>query len=178
LPLAGNSLQVGDSFATHNHFYGAQVGIAGKTVPADCLSLECGFKIGIGETVEDLEIAGGQVRTLANSRRIASPAGLLALPSNSGHFQKGQFAEVPELDLKMAVPLTSHMTFTTGFSTLYWSRILRPGQQIERGLDITQIPNFPPGASATPTGLNQPGVPFRQSDLWVLGLNIGLEITF
>jgi Putative beta barrel porin-7 (BBP7) len=178
LPFAGNTLQVADSFAAHNHFYGAQVGIAGKLLPGECLLIEGGFKIAIGETVEDLTIAGGQLRTLANGRRIASPGGLLALPSNSGHVHKEQFAEVPELDLKLSVPLTSHLTISTGFSALYWSRILRPGQQIERDLDITQIHNFPPAASATPTGLNQPGVPFRQSDLWVLGLHVGLEVTF
>jgi hypothetical protein len=178
LPFAGNTLQVGDSFAAHNRFYGAQVGIVGTSAPAECLLLECAFKIGVGDTVEDLEIAGSQVRTRANSRRTVTPAGLLALPSNSGHFHKDQFAEVPELDLKMSVPLTSHLTFFTGFSTLYWSRILRPGEQIERGLNVNQIPNFPQGASAPPIGLSQPGVPFKQSDLWVLGINVGLEIKF
>jgi hypothetical protein len=178
LPFAGNTLQVSDSFATHNHFYGAQVGIAGKLVPADCLFFECAFKMGLGETVEDLEIAGSQVRQLANSRRITSPGGLLALPSNIGHFHDDKFAQVPEIDLKISVPLTSHLTFSTGFSTLYWSRILRAGQQIERDLDITQIHNFPPAATAIPTGLNQPGVPFKQSDLWVLGINVGFELKF
>jgi hypothetical protein len=174
----GNTLQVSDAFVAHNHFYGGQVGITGKSWIEECLFLEGTFKVGIGETVEDLEIAGAQVRQRPHSRPIASPGGLLALPSNMGSFRDNKFAQVPELDLKLLVPLTSHWTFSTGFSTLYWSRVLRPGEQVDRALDITQIHNFPPATLATPSGLNQPGVPFRQSDLWVLGIHVGLEFTY
>ena len=51
--------------ATHNHFYGGQVGIAGTLAPAECVLLEAAFKVALGETVEDLNIAGAQVRTRA-----------------------------------------------------------------------------------------------------------------
>jgi hypothetical protein len=174
----GNTLRVADSFATHNRFYGAQVGIGGQSWPMYGLVLEADLKLAIGATSEDLTIAGGQVRTLPGGVQIVSPAGLLALASNSGHFHHDKFTQVPEADVKGSIPLSSHLTLTTGFTCLYWSRLLRPAQQIDRALDITQIPNFPPGASATPTGLNQPGVPFRQSDLWVLGVTFGLEVTW
>ena len=82
------------------------------------------------------------------------------------------------MNLKLSAPLTSRLTFSTGFSSLYWSRVLRAGQQIDRDLDISQIPNFPAGTSATATGLNQPGLAFKQSDLWVLGINFGLEFKY
>jgi hypothetical protein len=179
LPFAGNTLQVADSFATHSRFYGGQIGIAAKGIsPEPCLFFEGGVKLGIGATSEDLDITGGQVRTLANSTKVSSPGGLLALPSNIGHFHTVKFSQVPELYFKISAPLTPHLTFCTGFSALYWSKILRPGLQVDRALDITQIPNFPPATSASPIGLNQPGVPFNQSDLWVLGINIGLEVNY
>src|SRR5262249_51855401 len=104
-PLAGNTLQVSDAFATHNHFYGGQRGIAGTWWPLERLSVEGGAKLGIGTTAEDLEIAGGQLRTLPNGTRIASPAGLLALASNSGSFHSNRFALVPELNIKFSAPL-------------------------------------------------------------------------
>jgi hypothetical protein len=178
LPFAGNTLQVVDSFATHNHFYGGQVGLSAKWWPFSWMSTEAGAKLALGATGEDLTISGSQVRTLPDSTRIVSPAGLLALRSNSGSFHANQFSQVPELTFKISARASSHLTFSGGFSALYWSRVLRPGQQIDRSLDITQIPNFPGAAGAVPTGLNQPGVPFRQSDLWVLGIQFGMEINW
>jgi hypothetical protein len=178
LSFAGNTLQVADSFATHNRFYGGQIGVAGRWTGAEPLLIEAGFKLALGVTSQDLDIAGSQVRTLADSTKITSPGGLLALPSNIGQFHRNKFSQVPELNLKIAAPLSNHLTLSTGVSALYWNRILRPGLQIERDLDITQIPNFPPATSATATGLNQPGVPFRQSDLWVLGIHFGLEVSY
>ena len=47
-----------------------------------------------------------------------------------------------------------------------------------RVIDITQIPNYPPAVRATPTGLNQPNVPFRESDLWLLGGSVGFEVVW
>jgi hypothetical protein len=174
--LAGNTVQVFDAFATHNHFYGAQVGVAGKWWPIDKLVFEAAFKVGIGSTQENLEVGGSQLRTLPNGTKVFSPAGLLALPSNIGNYNNSKFAQVPELSVKLSTPVTSNLTLSGGFSALYWSRLLRPGHQVERDLDITQIPNFPPGATATPTGLGQPSVPFKQSDLWLLGISVGAEI--
>jgi hypothetical protein len=53
---------------------------------------------------------------------------------------------------------------------------VRPTDQINRVIDITQIPNYPPATRVTPTGLNQPTVPFNQTDVWLLGGTLGFEI--
>jgi Putative beta barrel porin-7 (BBP7) len=174
-PFAGNKLDVFDSFTTHNRFYGAQVGISGKCYLIDQFSIEGVFKLGLGVTSEDLNIEGGQLRTFANGSTAVYQGGLLALPSNIGSFHRDKFAQVPELDFKMAYAVSKNLSLNGGFSTLYWSRIARAGQQIDREIDITQIPNFPQNAGAIPTGLGRPGVPFTQSDLWALGASLGLE---
>jgi hypothetical protein len=178
LSFAGNQLQVFDSFTTHNRFYGGQFGVVAKWWPLGCLRMEGGFKLGLGTTTEELTTVGSQLRTLANGTQIPSNGGLLVLPSNMGHFQRNKFTQVPEITFRLATPLMNNVNLSTGFSALYWSRILRPALQIDRSLDITQIPNFPPGASATPTGLAAPGVPFKQSDLWLLGISIGVEVSW
>src|SRR5262249_29953378 len=175
LPFAGNRIDVFDSFTTHNRFYGAQVGINSKWWVESLMIVEGTFKLAVGETSEDLNVAGAQVRTFANGTTATSVGGLLALPSNIGHHPHSQFAQVPELDFSLAYPIINHVTISAGFSALYWSRILRPGQQVDRAIDITQIPNFPGAAGAVPTGLASPSVPFQQSDLWLLGIRIGLE---
>jgi hypothetical protein len=178
LPFAGNRLDVFDSFTTHNRFYGAQVGISSKWSVESLMIVEGIFKLAIGETSEELNIVGSQLRTFPNGATATSVGGLLALPSNIGRHHHDQFAQVPELDFNLIFPLVHNLRFSAGFSALYWSRILRPGQQVDRSIDITQIPNFPGAAGAVPTGLASPGVPFRQSDLWLLGIQIGLEATW
>jgi hypothetical protein len=177
-PFQGNTLQVGDSFAAQNRFYGGQIGIASRYYPFDRLFFDLALKLALGVTSEDLQISGAQVRTLANGTQVVSPAGFLALPSNIGSHHVNRFSQVPEIDLKFTYQLTPWLTVSTGFTTLYWSRILRPSLQIDRTIDITQIPNFPFAAGAVPTGLNHPSVPFHQSDLWLIGANFGAEVTW
>jgi hypothetical protein len=178
LPFAGSTLQVFDAFSTHNWFYGGQIGVNGKWWPEEWIQLEMGMKLGLGATSEDLTITGFQVHTRPDGTRTTTPAGLLALPSNIGNYHRNVFAQVPELDAKVAVPVFHHVTLSTGFTALYWSKILRPALQIDRDLDITQIPNFPASASAHPTGLMKPGVPFKQSDLVLLGLSLGFGVNW
>ena len=101
---------------------------------------------------------------------------LLALPSNIGRFSRDKFSQVPELDVGIVVPVLNCLTFRTDFSALYWSRVVRAGEQINRAIDITQIPNYPFADTAQAAGLGLPGVPFKQSDLWVLGVSVGMEL--
>lgn len=176
--FAGNLLQVSDSFGTHNDFYGGQIGVSTSWRPMPNLIVDGAFKLGLGITNQDLTIAGNQLRTFANGTQQLYQGGLLALPSNIGHYNENRFSQVPELDLKLSVPLTPNLRIYTGFSTLYWNRVLRANQQIDTNIDVAQIPNFPGAVGAPPTSLHQPGVPFRESDLWVLGISVGLEVRY
>ena len=56
--------------------------------------------------------------------------------------------------------------------------MVRPGEQIDRVLDETQIPNFDPPGTIAPAGQNRPAVLFRQSDFWAQGMNLGLEFRY
>jgi hypothetical protein len=177
-PFAGNTLQVADSFSARNHFYGGQIGVSARYWPIEKVSMEVAIKLALGMTSEELEIGGSQLRTLPDGTRTASSGGLLALPSNIGDHTISRFTQVPEVDFKFRCPLNCHCAFTTGVECFYWSRVIRPGEQIDRQLDITQIPNFPGAAAATPTGLNQPGVSFHQSHLVGIGFNFGVEFVW
>jgi hypothetical protein len=53
---------------------------------------------------------------------------------------------------------------------------VRPGDQIDRGLDVTRIPNF--GVPANPLPQPRPAVPFKETDYWAQGINIGLEFRY
>jgi hypothetical protein len=100
--------------------------------------------------------------------------GLLALPTNIGHFSRDRFSVVPEIGVNLGYQLTDHLRAYVGYNFLYWTNVVRPGAQIDRVLDVTLIPNFPvPGA--VPTGQNRPMVPFKENDFWAQGINFGLE---
>jgi hypothetical protein len=177
--FAGDTLHVSDSFATYNRFYGGQVGISAKWFGFESrLYFEADAKLALGATDEVISIQGNQLRTLPGGTQIPSSAGLFALPSNIGSHHTVRYSEVPEGDLKFNAPLLDHLTLSLGFTVLYWSKLANPSAQINRNLDISQIPNFPPGAGATPTGLGLPNVPFAQSDLWLLGITLGLELNW
>ncbi len=172
--LAGNRIQEMESFSTRNRFIGGQVGVDARFI-LNPVVIETGIKLALGANNQELTIDGSQTRTFPNGVAITSPGALLALPSNIGNYTRTKFSQVPELDLKVSWPVTPCLTLKFDVMALFWSKVLRPRDQIDRAIDVTQIPSFPGAALATPTGLRQPDVPFRQSDLWTLGLGFGAE---
>jgi hypothetical protein len=175
LPFAGNRLQVNDVFAVRNRFNGGQLGVRG-TVLFERFTLDGTFKLALGCNEQEIHIEGNQLRTLANGTNLTSPAGVLALASNSGRYQQNKFSQIPELNLGLSCPILSCLTLRFDFTAFYWSKILRAGEQIDKVIDVTQIPNDPLAAGAVPTGLGRPMVPFAQSGLWVLGVGLGAEV--
>jgi hypothetical protein len=67
------------------------------------------------------------------------------------------------------------VTLGMGLTTLYWSRIARPGDQVDQTVDSRQIPSFPGAAAPGAAGVGHPGVPFNQSDLWLMGATFSVE---
>ena len=85
--------------------------------------------------------------------------------------------------LDVGVTFAKNIWVSVGYNFLYWSSVVRPGEQIDRRLDVTQIPNFspPPSPPFGPTLPTNPQVPQRllkDSDFWAHGLTAGIEIRF
>lgn len=175
-PLAGSQILVNDLFATRNQFYGGQIGAVAKFF-LEVVDLNLGAKVAFGDNAEQVHIDGFQLRTLPNGIVVPSQGGLLALPSNIGRVRHNDFSIVPEFDVTGSIPINRHVTFSAGYNLLYWSRLARPVDQIDRELDVTQIPNFP-ATGATPTGVARPAVSLKQSDLWTQGLVISLQFVW
>jgi hypothetical protein len=174
--LAGSTIHEQESFATRNQFWGGQVGIRGRLIFESAFVVSGTFQLGLGTTNERITIEGSQTRTLPGGTSVTYPGGLLALPSNIGTFERNKFTQVPAFDINIACPVTNHLTLSLGFNALYWSRLVRPENQIDRVVDITQIPNFPGAVVAMSSGQQRPVVPFSQSNLWLLGVLIGAEV--
>jgi hypothetical protein len=171
----GTMAFVSDRFGTRNQFYGGQIG-TDFNLTLGCWSLDLLGKVALGDTHEVININGNQVVMMPGMAARTFQGGLLALPSNSGRFTRDRFAVVPELGVKIGYNVTDNLQLYAGYTWLYWSNVVRPGDQIDRVVDINQIPNF--GRGPAVNGPSRPLVPFRQADFWAQGVSFGLSYNY
>jgi hypothetical protein len=170
----GDQALVFDDFATRNQFYGAQLGLDWEWRHNRWI-VDLRGKLGLGVTHQEININGGQViLPAAGGPPQTFVGGLLALPSNIGRFERDRFSLVPELSVNLGYQFADHWTAYVGYTFLAWTNVVRPGDQIDRVLDINQIPNFR-GTNNPPAPQVRPIVPFKETTFWAQGLNIGLE---
>jgi hypothetical protein len=175
-PFTNAQTTVVDRFATRNRFYGGQVGVDSEWRRGPW-SVDLRAKLALGGTDQRIDIRGGETITDAAGNTSSFNGGLLALSSNSGRFHKSQFSVVPEVGVTLGYQLTDTIRLYAGYNFLYWTRVVRPGDQIDRNLDVTKIPNFAPPGTA-PAATNSPSLPFKQSDFWAQGIVLGFEIRY
>ena len=171
----GDQVTVFDRFNTRNQFFGGQVGVAGEWNLGRWF-VEGGVKVALGATQQSVDIDGGQLYVSTDGRVQSFKGGLYAVPSNIGHAAQSQFGVVPELNLKLGYNLTDNIRVFVGYDFMYWSSVLRPGDQIDQTLDLNQVPNS--GAPFPPASQVRPIVPFRTSSYWAHGVNAGVEFRY
>jgi hypothetical protein len=161
-PLAS----VRDSWDTENDFYGAQVGFAG-TYRHGAWSADMALKLALGWTHQAVDIGG--VTDLTGTQ---FPVGFFNQRTNIGRFTRDQFAVLPELQLKLGYDLTCHFRATIGYDLLWWSDVLRPGDQIDRTVNLSGVAPYVTGARV---GSPRPVPLTNDSQFWAQGLTFGLE---
>jgi hypothetical protein len=183
---AGTQISVADRFDTRNQFFGGQIGTVAEFHKGPWL-FEVRTKVALGETHEVLDINGAQVVTPPGMPQQRFAGGLLAVsnngtpfPGNIGHYTRNRFSVVPEVGLNVGYDVTSHLRVMVGYNFLYWSRVIRPGDQIDTRIDPNKIPNFVPLSAATfgPPVPNAPSVPFKEAGFWAQGVSCGLEFHY
>jgi hypothetical protein len=170
------SYGVDDSFTTYNRFYGGQLG--GKLDwRFGRLVLGGVAKIALGTTQQSVNVRGASVLVAANPAQGGQAnAGLLAVPTNGGKHTRNEFAVVPEVGLNVGFQVTPAVKVFVGYTFLYWSNVLRPGDQVSRVVSLQQVPLHPSFNPAQPA--TQPVVPFKDADFWAQGVNFGVEVRY
>lgn len=169
----GTTVVVRDSFFTRNYFHGGQVGATYERRWNRVL-LDVRTSVAFGVTHQELEIEGFQRRTRPGmAPMVFNNGGLLAASSNIGTFTRDLFSVVPELTINLGYQITPGLRAYVGYNLLYWPNVIRPGDQIDRVVDLTNVPNNT--IPVPPSGLNRPQPLFKQSDLWVNGVQFGVE---
>jgi hypothetical protein len=168
-----------DQIDAHNRFHGGQVGLHAALTRGP-LFLGLVGKIALGRAVEVARISGQTTMyTGGNPLPLIQTfnAGVLGQPSNSGRVSQSSFAVLPEGQLKVGCRLGDNAHFYVGYSFLYLSDAIRPGDQVDRTLNPAGVPTLPPTATDV-FAPDRPQLSLVRSDFWVQGLLFGVEYRY
>ncbi len=167
----GTRVVVQDRFATRNAFNGAQIGAAYER-RFGRWDIDTRASIALGTTHQTLDITGFQMRQQPGAAPMNFRGGLLAAGPNLGRFERDQFSVAPEFTLNFGYWVTSNVRVFAGYNFLLWTNVIRPGDQIDRVVDLTFVPNAP---AVGFSGQFRPRAPLVSRDLAVNGIQFGLD---
>ena len=172
--VVGTVLEEFDRFETRNTFNGADIGVV--LARQHCRwTFEALLKLALGNNRTDVTIDGQTVVTVpvagADPDVAVTPAGLLAQQTNIGDYQRDVFAMIPELGLTIGYYLTPRLHATVGYTFLYFSNVVRPGEVIDTELNLSQLDGALNGAP-------HPLFTWQSTDAWAQGVSFGLDYRF
>ncbi|QDU20404.1 BBP7 family outer membrane beta-barrel protein [Urbifossiella limnaea] len=177
----GNSTVLGitaDQFDGRNEFHGGQVGLVGDFHRGP-FYVEVTGKVAVGTNFQVVN-ADGQTHLLTAANPVPVGAsfngGVYAQPTNIGRVTQTVFAVVPEGMFKVGLKSGENGRWFVGYNFLYLSNAVRPGDQIDGTVNLSQIPTLNPGGGLV--GPDRPRLGITTSDFWVQGLLIGFEGRF
>ena len=184
---AGDEIDVQDRFETENDFLGGEIGYE-TSWRLRRWSLRLLSKVAIGNTKQRVNISGFTDNDGLNPVR--SAGGLLTQSfqldgqtvnvGNIGTYERDEFSMIPEVGFTLGYNITPRLKLTGGYTLLYWSNILRPGNQIDLDVNGNLLRRDPvlPSNTALVVRDDHPRFEFHQTDLWAQGLNLGAEYTW
>jgi hypothetical protein len=167
------SFDIMDSFDTRNQFNGFDMGWMYRRTRG-FWTFDGTIRLALGNTRQTVTINGETTINDPTSTPAVQtfPGGLLAQTSNIGTYRQNQFAAVPEINANIGYQLTDRVRVFGGYTFLYWSNVVRPGDQISRDLNPGLLP--PPEAPVL-MGVQRPGFAFDTTDYWAQGISVGAE---
>jgi hypothetical protein len=133
-------------------------------------------KIALGATQQVITVDGGSLLLTPGSPPVSATGGILAQPTNIGRSYHSAFSVVPEADLNIGYQITHWLRAQVGYSFIYWSDVVRPGNQIDRTVNPTQAPTDPNFGPLV--GPARPILTPQSTSFWAQGINFGLEFRF
>ena len=171
--FAGDNIRVVDQFDTRNRFYGGQLGLRAMAWRNHMFAL-LRSQVALGDNHQTVAINGSTTIASPGGSAVVLPGGLLALPSNIGHYSRDQLTFVPEMDFNLGYQVTKHLGVFVGYTFLYANNVVRPGDVIDLGVNSTRVPT----SLVPPSGPLRPQFTFQNSDFWAQGINLGVWLRF
>ena len=172
-----------DRFRTSNQFNGALVGLLYER-DLGRWHLGVNTKLALGTTNSSSNVNGGVTQFGPNFAQTTVPGGLLALNSNLGNHTKDSLTFIPEVGVTVGYDVTTHCRVFVGYNFLYWSNLIRPGDQIDSTLDLRRVPVlndprfFPQINNVRGAMMARPAPLLRETDLWVQGVSWGMKFSW
>jgi len=157
----GSSMSELDSFHTQNDFYGGQIG-TGIEYRMGQWFVNGSEKVAFGVTREVVTIDGNTIVNPLNAAPVIYEGGNFTGGTNIGSFGQNRFAVVSDLKLNVGYQLGPLVRAWLGYDFMYWSSVLRPGNQIDNTFD----------------GVTHPVVPMVGSSFWAQGIDLGIQFDF
>jgi hypothetical protein len=169
---AGTRFQLTDSFATSNEFFGGEVGFIADWEKRRW-SLELLSRLAIGSTRQRVFINGETIVTPVTGPTETFPGfGLLAQPSNVGGYERDEFSVIPEIGVTVGYLLTDRLRLTAGYTLLFWTSVVRPGDQIDFDVN-SEFLDLPADPSLVDP--QRPLFAFDDTDIWAQGFSFGVD---
>lgn len=169
---SGREYLLVDSFKTENSFLGGEIGLKARRRRGRWQT-DLGVGLGIGTTHQELDISGySRVRSANSGAEYAN--GFLAQPTNIGNYEDNVFSLVPRLEFDLEWEFADGWSASVGYNLLYWTNVLRAGEQIDGTVNADLLP--PPIAGGT--GANRPTATLNESDYLAHGISFGIERRF
>ncbi len=173
LVVPGTRINAADQFSTKNEFNGFDFGLDGA-FHRGRFDLDLCFNLLVGFTKQDVDIFGLTTVDVPGAAPVTRTGGLLALSPNIGHFSRGnEVSVIPMFDAKLGYQFTPNVKATLGYTVLYWNNVVRAADQV----DTTVNPTLLPGSRSS-AGALRPAFELRRGNIWVDGLELGLEFCF
>jgi hypothetical protein len=169
-PIPPGRVESFDSFATRNVFNGGEIGLAAN-VNLRRWVVSADTRLAMGGMFQSLDIEG-RTSAISNGYIASYPGGLLAMPTNIGHYTRTRFALIPQVDVKLGYQLFPSLRVNVGYNFTYVSSVLRPGNQIDTTVNSTQIAGLPL------IGPAHPQATVNASGVWLQGVTAGFDLYF
>ncbi len=169
----GTEILVNDYFGTSNDFVGGEIGYTTEW-EKERWSLSILSKLALGNNRQRVRISGfTQTTPPGLPSDEPEQGGLLAQVTNIGEEERDEFSVIPEVGFTLGYQLTRKLRLTGGYTLLYWSNVVRPGDQIDPDINSTLIPGNDAAVDLRPG--DHPRRDFVRTDFWGQGVNIGGE---
>jgi hypothetical protein len=128
-----------DEWHTRNQFYGGQLG-ARATFTKDHLFANVGGLVALGATHQRIDLNGSLTQTVLASGfdHFGNPVTNIEVAQSSGgllnpqpvSFSRDIFAVVPQFNFDVGYEFNNFCRASLGYEFLYWSSVVRPGDQV------------------------------------------------
>lgn len=167
LPGDGGTTTFSDRFNTENEFHGGQIGAEtilrrGRWVARSLT------KVHLGNMSQTVDISGNATTQASDISPVEPFGDGFFAGGTNGTFEQDTFTFAPEVNLKLGYRFRDHVTFTVGYSFLYWNNVALAGEQIDRNLEFDL------------DGVQDRQLPFSIKDkgFFVQGIDLGTTIEF